>query len=77
MNYKLLIALDVVEFVERLPSRFRKSIRSTFASIGEDPLGTLMYWIDGADQHVKILDIIRQTAEPLFFRQNEISSTGA
>ncbi|GAA5128891.1 hypothetical protein JIN84_02585 [Luteolibacter yonseiensis] len=79
MNYKLLIALDVVEFVERLPSRFRKSIRSTFASIGEDPLGSsdatdydeigrllhvtiigdfaLMYWIDDADQHVKILDI--------------------
>ncbi len=79
MDYKLLIAMDVVDFVERLPSRFRKAIRSTFTSIGEDPLGTsdandyddsgrllhvaiigefaLMYWIDDADQHVKILDI--------------------
>ncbi len=71
--------MDVVEFVERLPVRFRQAIRSSFTSIGEDPLGcsdatdyddsgrflhvaivgdfAVMYWIDDADRHVKILDI--------------------
>jgi mRNA-degrading endonuclease RelE of RelBE toxin-antitoxin system len=79
MDYRLLISMDVVEFVERLPSRLRRSIRSAIAAIGEDPLGcseatdhddtgrvlhiaivgdfALMYWIDDADRHVKILDI--------------------
>ena len=79
MDYRLLISIDVVEFVERLPARFRKAIRSSFTSIGSDPLGcsdateyddagrllhvtiigefALMYWIDDADRHVKILDI--------------------
>ncbi|HVJ45533.1 MAG TPA: hypothetical protein VM511_04040 [Luteolibacter sp.] len=79
MDYRLLISIDVVEFVERLPTRFRKVIRSSFNAIGEDPLGcsdgidfddtgrilhiaivgdfALMYWIDDADRHVKILDI--------------------
>ena len=79
MDYRLLISMDVVEFVERLPVRMRKVIRSSFASIGADPLGcsdandyddtgrllhvaivgdfALMYWIDYADRHVKILDI--------------------
>lgn len=40
MDYRLLILMDVVEFVERLPARFRKAIRSSFSSIGEDPLGS-------------------------------------
>ena len=79
MDYRLLISIDVVEFVERLPAKFRKSLRSSIAAIGEDPLGSsdatdfddtgrllqiaicgdfaLMYWIDDADRHVKILDI--------------------
>lgn len=79
MDYRLLISLDVVEFVERLPSRLRRPIRSAIAAIGGDPLGcseatdhddtgrvlhiaivgdfALMYWIDDADRHVKILDI--------------------
>jgi mRNA-degrading endonuclease RelE of RelBE toxin-antitoxin system len=79
MNYRLLISIDVVEFVERLPARLRKPIRATFAAIAEAPLGcseandyddtgrvlhiaivgdfALMYWIDDADGHVKILDI--------------------
>jgi mRNA-degrading endonuclease RelE of RelBE toxin-antitoxin system len=79
MDYRLLISIDVVKFVERLPARFRKAIRAAFSSIGEDPLGcsdaidyddsgrllhvaivgdfALMYWIDDADRHVKILDI--------------------
>lgn len=79
MDYRLLVSIDVVEFVERLPARLRKPIRSSFVSISEDPLGcsdatdyddtgrllhvtivgdfALMYWIDDADRHVKILDI--------------------
>jgi mRNA-degrading endonuclease RelE of RelBE toxin-antitoxin system len=79
MDYRLLISMEVVEFVERLPTRFRKVIRSSFTAISEDPLGcsdaieyddtgrvlhisivgdfALMYWVDGADRHLKILDI--------------------
>jgi mRNA-degrading endonuclease RelE of RelBE toxin-antitoxin system len=79
MDYRLLIAMDVVEFVERLPGRTRQGIRNAFKAIGKDPLGrsdavehdtngrrmqiaiigdyALMYWVDDADQHVKILDI--------------------
>ncbi len=79
INYRLLISIDVVVFVERLPARYSKAIRSCFSAIGEDPLGcseatdyddtgrllhvaivgdfALMYWIDDADRHVKILDI--------------------
>lgn len=79
MDYRLLVSIDVVEFVERLPARLRKPIRSSFVSIAEDPLGcpdatdyddtgrllhvtivgdfALMYWIDDADRHVKMLDI--------------------
>jgi mRNA-degrading endonuclease RelE of RelBE toxin-antitoxin system len=38
MNYRLLIAMDVVEFLERLPSRTRKSIRNSIAAIGNEPL---------------------------------------
>lgn len=39
MDYRLLISMDVMEFVERLPSRLRRPIRSAIAAIGEDPLG--------------------------------------
>jgi len=39
MGYRLLISMEVVEFVERLPVRFRKAIRSAFSAIGDDPLG--------------------------------------
>lgn len=79
MNYLLLIAVDVLEFVERLPRRTRLGLRSAIVDIGEDPIGVsdatdydstgrlvqilvvgeyaLIYWIDDADRHVKILDI--------------------
>jgi mRNA-degrading endonuclease RelE of RelBE toxin-antitoxin system len=79
MDYRLLIAIEVVECVERLPGRTRQAIRNTFKMIGSDPLGrsdavehdsigrrmqiaivgdyALMYWVDDADRHVKILDI--------------------
>ena len=79
MDYRLLISIEVVEFVERLPSRNRQRIRSAIRAIGDDPLGNsdaveyddigrrleiaivgdwaLMYWVDEADRHVKILDI--------------------
>ncbi len=79
MSYRLLISIEVVEFVERLPNKPRSAIRSLIEAIGNDPLGrsdaedfddtgrllqiaiigdyALMYWIDDADRHVKILDI--------------------
>jgi mRNA-degrading endonuclease RelE of RelBE toxin-antitoxin system len=79
MSYRLLISIEVVEFVERLPNQPRSAIRSLIEAIGTDPLGrsdaedyddigrllqiaiigdyALMYWIDDADRHVKILDI--------------------
>jgi len=79
MQYRLLIAMDVVEFLERLPSKPRKALRRAIADIGDDPIGmadaddfddtgrklqiaiigdfALIYWIDDADRHVKILDI--------------------
>ena len=79
MSYRLLISIEVVEFVERLPNKPRSAIRSLIEAIGTDPLGrsdaedyddigrllqiaiigdyALMYWIDDADRHVKILDI--------------------
>jgi len=71
--------MDVTEFVERLPSRLRRPIRTAIAALGDDPLAcseatdhddtgrvlhiaivgdfALMYWIDDADRHVKILNI--------------------
>ncbi len=79
MHYRLLISIEVVEFLERLPSKPRKSLRNAIAAIGDDPLAmvdaadfddtgrklqiaitgdfALVYWIDDADQHVKILDV--------------------
>jgi mRNA-degrading endonuclease RelE of RelBE toxin-antitoxin system len=79
MSYRLLISIECVEFLERLPSRTRKMIRNAILAIGLDPLGNshaddyddtgrllhisiqgdyaLTYWVDDADQHVKILDI--------------------
>jgi mRNA-degrading endonuclease RelE of RelBE toxin-antitoxin system len=79
MDYRVLISIEVVEFVERLPRRTERRVRDAIRAIGEDPLGSseavdqdetgrrleiavvgdyaLMYWIDEADRHVKILDI--------------------
>ena len=37
--YTLLISIDVVEFVERLPRRLRLGIRGVIKGIEEDPLG--------------------------------------
>lgn len=39
MHYRLLIAVDVLEFIERLPRRIRLGLRSGIAEIGSDPLG--------------------------------------
>jgi mRNA-degrading endonuclease RelE of RelBE toxin-antitoxin system len=39
MEYRLLISMEVVEFLERLPSRIRKALRNVIAAIGEDPMG--------------------------------------
>jgi mRNA-degrading endonuclease RelE of RelBE toxin-antitoxin system len=38
MHYRLLISIEVVEFLERLPSKTRKALRNAIASIGGDPL---------------------------------------
>jgi len=38
MHYRLLISIEVVEFLERLPSNTRKALRNTIAAIGGDPL---------------------------------------
>ena len=79
MNYELFIAVDVLEFIERLPRKTRLGIRAVVSEIGSDPIDlsdaveydstgrmvqitvagdyALTYWIDDADQHVKILDI--------------------
>jgi len=37
-NYRLLISIDVVEFLERLPSRHRKALRLGIESIRRDPM---------------------------------------
>ena len=79
MHYRLLVSIEVIEFIERLPGKTRESLRRAIHAIGRDPLGrsdaldydaigrrmqiavvgdyALMYWVDEADQHVKILDI--------------------
>lgn len=38
MHYRLLISIEVVEFLERLPSKARKALRDAAAAIGSDPL---------------------------------------
>lgn len=38
MHFRLLISIEVVEFLERLPSRTRKALRNAIATIGVDPL---------------------------------------
>ncbi len=37
MQYRLLISIEVVEFLEKLPSKIRKSLRNAIAAIGGDP----------------------------------------
>ncbi len=37
MDYRLLISMEVVEFLERLPTRPRRALRNAIASIGDDP----------------------------------------
>ncbi|MCP5517883.1 MAG: hypothetical protein H7A45_11585 [Verrucomicrobiales bacterium] len=39
MAYRLLISMEVVEFVEQLPSRAKRRMREVIRSIGENPLG--------------------------------------
>jgi len=39
MQYRLLISIEVIEFMERLPSRTRKVLRNGIAVIGRDPMG--------------------------------------
>jgi len=39
MAYRLLVSIEVIEFIERLPVKTREAIRSAIHSIGRDPLG--------------------------------------
>jgi mRNA-degrading endonuclease RelE of RelBE toxin-antitoxin system len=79
MPFRLLISIEVIEFLERLPHKTREPLRRAIHGIGFDPhrwsdavdhdavghrmqiaiVGeyALVYWIDEADQHVKVLDI--------------------
>jgi mRNA-degrading endonuclease RelE of RelBE toxin-antitoxin system len=79
MQYRLLVSIEVVEFMERLPLKTREALRRGIHEIGRDPLGrsdasehdstgrrmqiavfgdyALMYWVDEADQQIKILDV--------------------
>ena len=79
MPYRLLVSIEVIEFIERLPSKTRDALRLSIRSIGRDPMGrsdaldrdatgrriqiavigdyAVMYWVDEADQHIKVLDI--------------------
>jgi mRNA-degrading endonuclease RelE of RelBE toxin-antitoxin system len=38
MQYRLLISIEVVEFLERLPSKTRQALRNAIAANGTDPL---------------------------------------
>lgn len=38
MPYRLLISIEVVEFLEKLPSKTRKVLRNAIAAIGTDPI---------------------------------------
>lgn len=79
MSYRLLIALEVVEYLERLPARQRRPLRRAIEAIYRDPREcsdatetdetgrlvqihitgdfALVYWIDDADRHIKVLDL--------------------
>ena len=39
MEYPLLISVDVLEFIERLPRRIRLGLRSAISEVGKDPFG--------------------------------------
>ena len=39
MAYRLLLPIDVVEFIERLPVKTREALRCAIHLIGRDPLG--------------------------------------
>lgn len=39
MKYRLMISIEVVEFIERLPSKKRNLLRNVIAEIGSDPWG--------------------------------------
>lgn len=39
MDYRLLISIGVVEFIERLPAKNRKGLRNIIEAIWKDPIG--------------------------------------
>ena len=79
MRYRLLISVEVLGFLERLPGRLRLALRNLIEEIGDDPMSrsdateydregrlmhiairggyALVFWIDDADRHVKVMEI--------------------
>jgi len=43
MQYRLLVSIEVVEFMERLPLKTREALRRGIHEIGRDPLGAI-HW---------------------------------
>ncbi len=39
MDYRLLISIEVVEFLERLPAKNRRALRNIIEAIGKEPAG--------------------------------------
>ncbi len=39
MAYRLLVSIEVIEFIERLPAKTREALRRAIHGIGRDPLG--------------------------------------
>ncbi len=55
MDYRLLTSIDVVEFLERLPSTTRKNLRNAIAASGSDPLAmTDAADFDDTGRHLQI-----------------------
>ena len=44
MPYRLLISIEVIEFIERLPGKTREALRRAIHAIGRDPLGAPTRW---------------------------------
>lgn len=47
MQYRLLVSIEVIEFIECLPGKTREALRREIHAIGHDPLGRS----DALDHH--------------------------
>jgi hypothetical protein len=44
MPYRLLVSIEVIEFIERLPTKTREALRLAIRSMGRGPWGGPMRW---------------------------------